>query len=370
MQFTSNFLPILQPADWPGRSSCVHRMLIDDEPDCPLIACFAEVSDISNMSLTIEAMESAQLTVSEIEDQARSHWLAHFQDVVWGDTPKFPGFVAHMETASGEAGGADTPENSEFKLLTAMPMGPCGDAFSSGILLQGILKGMHRSLACERLYVAVPDRFTILASNSVDLAHYSASAYKEAAESNAEPLCPHVFIAEQGTIMGIVEVEGSAMISSSGSGLKHIPDECVVALAAVGVCMGQVNGKISRKANEMMLDIIAEKASEEPGSLAQGVALVFLQDVERFRNLGAAESGPMLISKLSLAWLKCKSLNNPQDEESYREFLLDVAYGMSGLEGGIFHRKGKPTKHETQFIHLLVNVFYQPVSANPVSAPN
>lgn len=209
---------------------------------------------------------------------------------------------------------------------------------------RGFLKGMHRSLACERLFVAVPDRFTVLASNSVDLAHYSASTYKEAAKTNAAPLCPHVFIVEKGIIMGIVEVEGTAMIPSLESGFKHIPDECVVALAAVGVCMGQVNGKISRKANQMMLDIIAEKASEEPGALAQGVAMAFLQDVEKIVNLGAVESEVMRILKLSLARMTCKSLNKPEDEASYREFLLDVAHGMSGLEGGFSAAKENQPK--------------------------
>lgn len=50
-------------------------------------------------------MESVQLPLSDVEDTARGNWLAYFQDAVWEDTPKYSGFVVHMETVSEKLQG-------------------------------------------------------------------------------------------------------------------------------------------------------------------------------------------------------------------------------------------------------------------------
>jgi hypothetical protein len=335
MQFPSNFLPVLQPTSWLGASSCVNRTIIADEPESPLLVTFAVVLDSGNAAFTHEQMRGERLTAEQVEQIARANWVAKFKDVIWEDM-------------SGDSG---------MKIMGARPMGSCGDVFSSGIAIEGILKGIHHLVDGETIYVAVPDRFTILASDAAMLAHIVGGMYKDALQDQSGPLCPHVFIVEKGELIGIVEVEGVTMIPDESTSMASVPGGCVTGLVAACMSMVVAGGKANEKAMHQMFDLIAAHAERSAGSFSGRVAQAFIDDPEHFTEQ-LADSNILAMSVIvTQGWLSARTEASAEDAQSYKDFVLEIVHGMAGLAGGLFSKKGKPSKDEAAVLKQLGQIF-------------
>ena len=174
----SNFYPVLHPQQWPGRSRCAHRPLLPGDPRSPLLVGYAVMTEEANQTLTQEQLEALGLGIEEIESVAVENWVGSFADVAWLDL-----------SPEGESNTV-VGFRSDF------------DAFSGGVVSEGIRRGLHRMLGSDLIFLAVPDRFTIIAgSNILAIDSAAPGMYEDAVKTGWGPLCPCVFVSEKGSIV-------------------------------------------------------------------------------------------------------------------------------------------------------------------------
>jgi len=185
--FPPNFFPVLQTPDWPGKPHCPTRPLPDGTgEDYPLLVSWAVVDEIQNMTLTNDVVEQNGFTIEQLEEAANHNWMEAFGHAEWETLEPMPGISLLMA-------------RSEL------------DAFSSGIVCSGLLEKLHDGLGEDMIYVAVPDRFSILAATGLPnmILPAISGMYNDAVESEMGALSTELFISmrAEGKVVGTVQLQ-------------------------------------------------------------------------------------------------------------------------------------------------------------------
>lgn len=187
-------LPALEPRNgrWAPPSSVVWRELADRVEaggPLPLIVTYVD-----------EGPGAHSVRAEDLDSAARAA-LIRRADRAWLDRPAGPRWKP-IE-------GLGSP------VLLAV-----GDGFtSSGLAVDEFLLKAHRYFESPRLYVAAPDRHTLIAAEDADrLAGLSIEYYVGAVRSHQAPLCPHVFLVENGRVRSVVNASAGTSAAADPSG--------------------------------------------------------------------------------------------------------------------------------------------------------
>jgi hypothetical protein len=188
----SNFFPVLQPNDWRGRRSCVHRRLAGE--DGPLVA-YAWDSPESSEFLVPAMREEHGWTFAEIHRAAVRN-LARREGAPRWTRAKAPGGAPILIREGNEHAAAD-------------------------LLRPKLRRQAHRALECDQIAVAIPCRGVLwacdvgllVAARLLDLAQ---EQYDSAAREGRGPVTPHAVLVVEGAIQGLVT-------SPEGAGAESAP---------------------------------------------------------------------------------------------------------------------------------------------------
>jgi len=181
--FPKNFYPLIENDTWQGKEHCLNRPILEGTTEAGLLVAYSEMSEMANQTLTNEAFQSSGMSANSIEAIAVENWLAKF------------GSNSKWETIEL------SPEISIFTCRSE------SDAFSGGIVSEGIRKGIQQSLGSQEVCIAVPDRFTIIASKLADsysLKGIVSGMYQDAINDGRGPLSPRLLICQKGQLTGYV----------------------------------------------------------------------------------------------------------------------------------------------------------------------
>jgi len=179
-------IPTLIPADWPQRDSCTCRNLLEGlpAPDLPLVAFTQQVEP---MLVYIGPERLAWLGLSAAEVEARAVENLARQPSEWRT-------VQHA-TPSGAWLALEVHE---------------GPLAAERILDSGALRQLGADrVGSQSLALATPYRGLLLATSAAmaletELTNVVRALYEEARETGAMALTPRVFLAEQGTLVGML----------------------------------------------------------------------------------------------------------------------------------------------------------------------
>ncbi len=299
-ELPSNFFPVLHPSDWDGLDESPNRPLIDCLSS-PLLISFEIVDSGANQPIPKQALAEMGIDQSELEVMALERWLQAFATTPW----------QNLEPLNGH------------KVIFARSE---SEAFSSGLVSPGYLKGMHRSLGEERIYVGAPDRYTLVAcADPLNFRQLVEGFFDQAEEAVKNPLCRDAFISEGGNLIGYLGEEGEVMAATD---IPH-PTLLGPLLGALSVSKAGTEGQDEfTQASQAWLAALEEECKKGDSSSA----LFSRQLLRRLDEVVADATDALNHSSERVLELIQSGRQQASDREFYRDYVLhqaDLAYRIS-----------------------------------------
>ncbi len=173
-------VPVLQPAEsQPGPR--VFRPLFVGHEASPINIFYAQVTPEQQTYLMVEKFAETEMRQKKLEVICLNNWWENHKDLAWE---------------------VFEDKKESVPILTARSE---SYALSTILLSNGHLKGVHKYFGDEKVFIGIPDRFTVLVhNNSMVLSRLVARIYKEAFR-NGTQLSPDVFVSQNGYVVGYEE---------------------------------------------------------------------------------------------------------------------------------------------------------------------
>ena len=175
-----NFLPILQPYEWPGSDQVLCRPLIASSQEGVPWVAFGVDSPETIEYLGLDVAEENGISIEDAEAAA----------------------IQNLSARKGEALEWEGFENDGTRLLFRGE----DDLSASEILLESELQPLHEMFESEILTAIIPHRFAILIGDATAPLMFigmGPGMFEEAIEEGQGPVSPVVFAIAEGKIVGI-----------------------------------------------------------------------------------------------------------------------------------------------------------------------
>jgi hypothetical protein len=328
----AKFFPVLNRDDWRGKGSCVSRPLLAMPGS--LLVGYGVVNADSNEYLTRKALAGSGKTIEEIEAIAMANLVKRENRAPW----------KRMKT---EAGTILTRTGDE--LTAADLLAPAG------------MRKAHEFFKAENIYVAVPNRFVMIASEDLlSLTAAAASMYDEALTENQSPLTSDVLVFAAGVPCAIASQQGRR---DAKPGDTSAVDPLLVAAPLVVALMSSDQQLGDKEANALRVAIEQELA-EPRNSTVETLLQMFAANPEAAS--APIQEQPLMEVAMSLAASLHRNLSQA-DLADYLGFLRELADKVAASSGG-FLGFGKASRKERKTIAAMFRLFENPLMAEVLGA--
>lgn len=234
------FFPYLQPATWPGRSTCLVRDLVPPPGD--LIIAYGLSGSAQNRYLATEALAANEVTADEVHERAVDNLRKRHGKIPWSTVA---------------IGGEDVLMRSGDPVVSSDVLNPKGMA-----KLAGFLK-------VERVVIGIPTCFTVLASaDGALLSGIVAGLHREAEKERAGALSAKLYELEAGSITRVYRDPDERRVSSTTVGDVERARLIVEGLASVYVVVDRAAGLGGTRSPANFWDVCRKKLGKLTGALA------------------------------------------------------------------------------------------------------
>ena len=181
MELVPQLLPILTRNDWQESSTVASTSFLECDHPAALQVSYALVSPMGNFFTLRSQVESGEFDLDQLDMEAMSNLRSSDNIPPWENfgTPHGPTLVRMGDNIT-----------------------------SSDLLVPEIIKQARNFFDCQLLFVAMPTRDKMIATDNADLlALIAAEAYAAAVIDHENPLSPIVYICSEGVPIGIAERE-------------------------------------------------------------------------------------------------------------------------------------------------------------------
>lgn len=322
------FFPVLNRCDWRGRAQCVHRPLIAGVDS--LLVGFGVVTPETNLYLTTEAVAGTGKDLAAIER------------VALGNLSRREGRVPWKQEKT--AGGAILVRTGD-ELTAADLLAPVG------------MRKAHEFFTAEQVFVAIPNRFTMIASaEPVMLAGVAAGMYDEALRDNLAPLTSDVLVFADGAPVGVARQKDRK---------DDRPDDTstldpLLAAAPLVVSLMATDQQFGDK-EAAVLRTEVERELRRPRNRTVGAILALFASDPEAAGAPLQGGGNLLNVVMQLSASLHRNLS-AADREAYLAFLRELALKVAGSSGG-FLGFGRISKKERSTIDALFGMLDNPLLA-------
>jgi hypothetical protein len=318
----ANFMPVIQPAEWQGRSECVVRCVTGKPsvvPGFPVLVSYGLVNEATNEYLSKGDLEQSTFDLREANKRALLNWKRAYAGLKW-EVVK----VSEKETCLA----------MRNKELT-----------SSAILFSGILNAAHQHFKSDQIFVGIPDRFSVVAGKEPLLfGHMVEGMFQDAIEEQMAPLSPSVLMVMHGKVSGHAAPKGRELPTADARArgvakleFKDVMGPCFVLVIVAGAA-GKFDSKDIRIFSEVVQTICTRPKTP------QAVKGVYSQVAERADEIiqTIVEHG----AEDALAGLAASAESVGQKfgqeiERNYAKSMVHLAKKLvtDNPMGGLFNRK-------------------------------
>lgn len=185
MSMIEKLIPMIEPST-ENSETRVHRPLFIDHDESPLNVFYADPASEKSRYLTPQTFSDLGLSIEEMEKIGTSNWLKTHSDLPWEEI---------------EASAEHPPVMRSYSRSQAV---------SSILLSHGHLKGMHQHFDAESIYVAIPNRFTVLVHSDANLTAKLAEKIYHESPAESGQLSPNIYLSKKGRIVGYVQRDPNA----------------------------------------------------------------------------------------------------------------------------------------------------------------
>lgn len=330
-----NFLPVLQTPGWKGRQhvpcACV---ITKEEPgdQVKLFAAFGVVDEGKNAYLTRESMASDGLSLDQVSAIAKQNLTQYVSQLEW------------------------QPVDAEGMNVLSLEGNECT---SSALILEEYLAPLHQHFNSEMVFLAVPNRYSLFASDdALIFNHVIKDMYKESKEESEAALCPHVFVLQNGKIVGQATLEENNEEEKPEEELDHETLALVILSGPVSVFLmvAAADGNIDKKEIKSFLREVV-KLSSKAGtpaplkSLFQSLPSIIQPLLEQLISNGLDIS--ILAKSVIASSQYVEKAFGKRVSKKYSQILIELATTIASASGGFLGLGPKIDKHERTVINAL-----------------
>jgi len=271
-----SYLPVLQRGDWGGHGQAYTRPLRRGSGATPhdLWISFAIVEREANSYITRADLASGSFDARALFRSALERLVARPHRGRW-QTHRI--------------------EDTEFLLRG-------GDELtSSELLVRPWMRKAHAHYLAERVFVAMPHRFALIASvDPLALAPTVGGMYEDALRQRSGALSPMVFVLEDGSVVGTLDASSKPATPSDDT--LPATEEVVLAPLLVFFFVATADGEVERSEFERFERALTEAASKSAGmvrSLLERAISCFESDLGHVANLMQREDPVISLTRLS-----------------------------------------------------------------------
>jgi len=338
------FLPILNRNDWRGlTSSFVHKLFRDDpSPPGGLVVSYGMVGEAANVYLTKGALREMGVSAPELRRTALEHLAQRPEQPRW-----------EANTAGGHK-----------YLLRA------GDESTSAeILVPRILAKANEHFREKQVFVAVPNRFSIIASpEPLLLVRLAGSMYREAVNENGAALTHLVFIVEAGRLVGFAMQAGEAPQTLKGPvDTAKLSRALLLGPLNVLYCVLMADGHFTQPRFDVFLEVLGRR-SQGACKIVRELIGATLDNVEEASRKLQSIADPMgLLQELSNDLAENMP---PKARAEYADLLLEMARAVSKTPPEGAPARGarsayKPNDRHRELLTMLDFLLRQAPGAEP-----
>lgn len=299
------------------------RPLFPGTDGSPLNVYYAKVTPEKNSYLTGQRFEEMGLSQAKLEESCVVNWLADHTQLDW----------ERMEVSDGRS--------------AALTLRSESDVISSILLSNGHLKGMHRHFGADVIYIAVPDRFSVLVyDDQVLLATLANKMYQDAATMGTE-MTSCVFVVEKGQVVACDQKVAlkQGMEADEQKKEEIIPAmERVIAQVFASVSSGR--GKVGEKEIVKFEERLDDTADEGETLAHQACAAILDDDFAVVTEAIERNSEMAVFETMGLLSVLGEQLSE-KEFDSLKKITLDLAGSIAGESGGTMGFGSKISKKET-----------------------
>lgn len=234
------FFPYLQPASWPGRSTCLVRELVPPPGD--LVITYGLSGSAQNRYLAREALAANEVTEDEVHERAIDNLRKRHGKIPW---------------ATVAIGGEDVLMRSGDPVVSSDVLNPKGMAKLAGFL------------NVSKVVIGIPSCFTVLASaDGALLSGIVAGLYREAEKERAGALSAKLYELDNGRITRVFQEPDERRVSSATVGDVERARLIVEGLASVYVVVDRAAGIGNGRSPGNFWDVFRRKLGKFTGALA------------------------------------------------------------------------------------------------------